>query len=113
MFNSIHLELNIKASSYLMSYGNGMGRCFINAMAEAWENQTFGSINSLKYIIAYNLKCQFITEWKNELNNMSSCNMYLQLKPNFQMEKCLTCLNKKQRIAISRYRINIKACLLK
>ncbi len=37
---------------------------------------------------------------------MTSCDMYLHLKLNFQIEKYLLCLNKKQRIAISRFRTN-------
>ncbi len=40
---------------------------------------------------------------------MNSCDVYDHLKPNFQMEKYL-CLNKKQRIAISRFRTN-NTCL--
>ncbi len=48
-------------------------------MAEVWENQTFGSINMLNYNIpvAKNLKSQFITKWKNKLNNMTSCDVYV------------------------------------
>ncbi len=35
------------------------------SMAEVRENQTFGSVNMLKYNITKNLKCQIITKWKN------------------------------------------------
>ncbi len=53
-----------------------------------------------------NLKCQFIIKWKNELNNITSYDVYVHLKPNFQMEKYLLCLNKKQCIAIFRFSTN-------
>ncbi len=43
---------------------------------------------------------------------MTSCDVYVYLKPNFRMEKYLLCLNKKQRFAISSYRTN-SACLSK
>ncbi len=75
-------------------------------MAEVWENQTLGTVNMLKYIISKNMKCQFITKWKNELNNMTSCDVYVHLKPNFVMEKYLICLNKNQCIAICKFRTN-------
>ncbi len=35
------------------------------SMAEVWENQTFGTVNMLKYNITKILKYQFITKWKN------------------------------------------------
>ncbi len=65
-------------------------------MAEVWENKTFRTVNMLKYNISKNLKCQFITKWKSELNNMTSCDVYVHLKSNFKMEKYLICLNKNQ-----------------
>ncbi len=37
---------------------------------------------------------------------MTSCDVYVHLKPNFQMKKYLLCLSKKQYIAISRFRTN-------
>ncbi len=37
---------------------------------------------------------------------MTACDVYVHLKPNFQIEKYLLCLNKKQHIAISRFRTN-------
>ncbi len=57
------------------------------SIAEVWENQTFGrSVNMLKHNnIAKNLKYQFIIKWKNGLNNMTSCQVYVHIKPNFQM----------------------------
>ncbi len=60
----------------------------------------------LKYNISKNLKCQFITKWKNDLNNMTSCDVYVHLKPNFKMEKYLISLNRNQRIAICKFRTN-------
>ncbi len=60
----------------------------------------------LKYNISKILKCQFITKWKNELNNVTSCDVYVHLKPNLKMEKYLICLNKNQRIAICKFRTN-------
>ncbi len=41
------------------------------SMTEIWENQLFGSVNTLKYDTAKNLKCQFIIKWINELNIMT------------------------------------------
>ncbi len=32
------------------------------SMVEVWENQTFGTVNMLKYNINKNLKCQCITK---------------------------------------------------
>ncbi len=76
------------------------------SMAEVWENQTFGTINMLKYNISKNLKCHFITKWKNELNNMTSYDVYAHFKQNVKMEKYLICLNKNQCIAICKFRTN-------
>ncbi len=82
------------------------------SMAEVWDNQTFGTVNMLKYNITKNLKCQFSTKWKNELHNMISCDVYVHSKPNFKMEKYLICLNKNQCIAICKFRTN-NTCLPK
>ena len=91
-------------SKWLMTIRSILEEC---NMVEVWENQTIGSVNVLKYNIAKNLKCFFFIEkWKNELNNMSSCDVYVHLKPDFKMEKYLISLNKKQRIAICRFRMN-------
>ena len=90
-------------SKWLMTIKSTLEEC---NMDEVWENQTFGTVNLLKYTIAKNLKCQFIVNWKNELNNMTSCDVYVHLKPSFKMEKYLICLNKKQRIAMCRFRTN-------
>ncbi len=76
------------------------------SMAEVWENQTLGTVNMLKYIISKNMKCQFITKWKNELNNMTSCDVYVHLIPNFKIEKYLISLNKNQCISICKFRTN-------
>ncbi len=70
------------------------------SVAEVSENQIFGIVSMLKYNITKNLKCQFIAKWKNELNNMISCDVYVHLKPTFKIEKYLICLNKNQHIAI-------------
>ncbi len=43
---------------------------------------------------------------------MTSCDVYVHLKPNFKMEKYLICLNKKQHIAIYKFRTN-NTCLPK
>ncbi len=75
------------------------------SMADVWENQTFGTVNMLKYNISKNLKCQFITKWKKY-------HLQVHLKPNFKMEKFLICLNKNQRIAICKFRTN-NTCLPK
>ncbi len=37
---------------------------------------------------------------------MTSCDVYVHLKPNFKIEKYLICLNKNQRIAIYKFRTN-------
>ncbi len=37
---------------------------------------------------------------------MTSCDVYVHLKPIFKMEKYLICLNKNQRIAICKFRTN-------
>ncbi len=39
----------------------------IKNVLEECSMQTFGTVNLLKYNISKNLKCQFITKWKNEL----------------------------------------------
>ncbi len=82
------------------------------SMVEVWENKTFGTVNMLIYNISKNLMCQFSTKWKNELNNMTSCDVYVHLKSNFKMEKYLICLNKNQRIDICKFRTN-NTCLHK
>ncbi len=60
-------------SKWLMTIKSILEGC---SLAEVWETQTFGSVNILKYNIAKNLKCQFIIKQKNELNNLTSCDVY-------------------------------------
>ncbi len=67
-------------SKWLMTIKSILEECSI---AEVWEKETLGSVNIPKYNITKNLKCQFIKKWKNELNNMISCYVYVHLKPNF------------------------------
>ncbi len=57
-------------------------------------------------------ECSMAEVRKNELNNMTLCDLYVHLKPNFKMEKYLISLNKNQRIAISKFRTN-NTCLPK
>ncbi len=82
------------------------------SMAEVWENQIFGTVDMLKYNISKNLKCQFITKWIFFINNMTSCDLYVHLKPNFTITKYFICLNKNQRITICKFRTN-NTCLPK
>ncbi len=110
MINLLYLFNNDQyKAKWLMTIKSILEEC---SMAAVWENQTFGTVNMLKYNISKNMKHQFITKWKNELNNMTSCDTFVHLKPNFKMEKYLICLNKNQRIAICKFRTN-NTCLPK
>ena len=56
---------------------------------EIWVSQNFRSVNWLKSTVFNKLKSNFIERWSNEIQNMSSCDLYIQFKTNFKFERYL------------------------
>ena len=56
------------------------------------ETQQFQSVDGLKIKVCRALKDQFIINWRDNLQNMSSCDVYINFKTNFVFEKYLVSL---------------------
>jgi hypothetical protein len=66
----------------------------------------FVSVEWLKMSVEQRLKDQFIQKWYQELESMSSCDLYVEFKKEFKMEKYLLLENVKYRQAICNLRLN-------
>jgi hypothetical protein len=71
-----------------------------------WQQQNFVSVEWLKMSVEQRLKDQFIQKWYQELESMSSCDLYVEFKKEFKMEKYLLLENVKYRQAICNLRLN-------
>ena len=60
-------------------------------MTQIWDRQGTCNISlkTLKEDTANKLKELFVIQWKKELTQMSSCDIYIQLKDEFKLEKYL------------------------
>ncbi len=73
-------------------------------MNHVWDWQTFDTIGSLKKQVDKRLKELYITKWKNELSQMSSCDLYQHLKGEYKIEKYLLNLDDNLRITMCKFR---------
>ena len=90
-------------SRWIECIKNILEECDLN---EIWVSQRFRSVNWLKSTVVNRLKTNFTIRWSNELQNMSSCDLYVQYKTIFKFEKYLTQLPPLSRIAFCRFRLN-------
>lgn len=71
-----------------------------------WQTQQFQSVDSLKSIVGKKLKDNFVAKWRAELNRMSSCDVYVNFKPEFKLEDYLIYLQPILRRVICALRTN-------
>ena len=55
-------------------------------LSNIWQTQHFKSVVWLKSVVGKKLKDNFIRKWKQELNNMTSCGVYVNFKLSFTLE---------------------------
>ena len=78
------------SSTWLKSIKSLLECC---GLAGVWASQSFMSANWLKNKVKQVLQDQFIQKWRSELNNMSSCDVYVNFKETFELEKYLIVLD--------------------
>ena len=98
MYNS-----NLFKSKWIEFIKDILEDCNLN---EIWVSQSFRSVNWLKSTVFNKLKTNFIERWSNEIQNMSSCDLYVQFKTTFKFERYLTQLPQFSRAAFCRFRLN-------
>ena len=98
MYNS-----NLFKSKWIEFIKDILEDCNLN---EIWVSQSFRSVNWLKSTVFNKLKSNFIERWSNEIQNMSSCDLYVQFKTTFKFERYLTQLPRFSRAAFCRFRLN-------
>ena len=69
-------------------------------MSDTWHAQDIRSIARLKATAGKEFKASFVRKWKNELSEMTSCDLYLHLKPDFKIEKYLLNLDQSLRTVL-------------
>ena len=75
-------------------------------LSEIWRLHEFSTVNRLKAVVHTKLKELFTIKWSNELQNMSSCDTYVNFKSNFEIEEYLNYLPPLSRLAFCRFRLN-------
>ena len=75
-------------------------------MLNIWQSQEFQSVDCLKDMVGKKLKDKFIVKWRVELNSMTSCDVYVNFKNNFQLEDYLIDLQPILRRAVCALRTN-------
>ena len=71
-----------------------------------WNSQQFHSIDWLKSVVGKKLKENYIRKWNSELNQMTSCDVYIHFKLNFTLEDYLIHLPLNLRRTICALRTN-------
>ena len=71
-----------------------------------WETQQFQSVDWLKIKVCRALKDQFIINWRDSLQNMSSCDVYINFKTSFVFEKYLVSLTPQLTKTFCAFRLN-------
>ena len=71
-----------------------------------WQSHQFQSVDSIKSAVGKKLRDKFVTKWRNELNAMTSCDVYVNFKKNFKLEDYLTYLNPVLRRPVCALRTN-------
>ena len=75
-------------------------------LSNIWQSQQFRSVDWLKSVVGKKLKDNFIRKWKQELSNMTSCDVYINFKINFKLEDYLIHLPIAIRKALCHLRTN-------
>ena len=77
-------------------------------MTQIWDRQGTCNISpkTLKEDTANKLKELFVIKWKKELTQMSSCDVYIQLKHEFKLEKYILNLDNGLTRVVSGLRTN-------
>ena len=89
------------SSPWLMFVKSVLDQC---GLSNVWTDPTAHSIEWIKLKLDRTLKDQFLQEWRHDLNSKSSCDFYLNLKDNFELERYLKLSNQSYRKAICRLR---------
>ena len=97
-FNTNHSK-----SKWIESIRNILAECNLN---DIWTSQSFRSAEWLKSVVFNRLKSKFINRWSNELQRMSSCDLYVQYKTIFKFENYLVQLPPQSRFSLCRFRLN-------
>ena len=71
-----------------------------------WLDQRCENIKGLKLLVEQRLKDQFLQKWHSELQGMTSCDFYREIKQVFKVEKYLSIENVKIRQAICNLRLS-------
>ena len=71
-----------------------------------WESHNFQSVGWLKTAVDRKLKNNFIIKWKQELERMPSCDVYVNFKQTFKLEEYLIYLPLTLRRAVCSLRTN-------
>ncbi len=105
LYDNLHGKfLNSEYSNkWLLHIKNILQEC---GMSDTWNAQDIRSIASLKATADKELKANFVRKWKNELSEMTSCDLYLHLKPDFKIEKYLLNLDQSLRTVLCKLRTN-------
>ncbi len=89
---------------YVSKWTNNIKRILDSCrMSHVWMNQEGDNIKWLK---DRRLKDQFIQKWSQELKDMLSCQLYIELKKELKFEKYFVCLPMQNRIELCKCRIN-------
>lgn len=77
-------------------------------MSMLWQTQSISNINWFKNKIKQIIKDQYIQEWHADLEQMTSCDVYIQFKTSFKLETYLKCdkIDSNLKIFISKLRCN-------
>ena len=71
-----------------------------------WQSQQFQSVDWLKSTVGKKLRDNFIGKWRNELDSMTSCDLYVKFKLNLKLEDYLLHLPPMLRRAVCVLRTN-------
>ena len=75
-------------------------------LINVWQSHQFQSVDWLKLTVGKKLKEKFIAKWKQELNNMTSCDVYVNIKQEFKLEDYLVHLPSSLKRAVCAIRTN-------
>ena len=77
-------------SAWITNIKNVLDNCGLSGV---WHSQSFMNSNWLKNKVKQVLQDQFIQKWRSELNNMTSCDTYVNFKEVFELENYLITLH--------------------
>ena len=75
-------------------------------LSEIWRLEAFITVDKLKNAVHNKLKEKFINKWTNDIQNMTSCDTYVNFKTEFKLEEYLTYLPPMSRLSFCRFRLN-------